>query len=579
MPICLVALELRTGKTIRLFGDELLRRDGPPYLPASDVLFIAYYASAELGCYLELGWPLPKYVLDLFVEFRNLTNGLDVPAGNSLLGALAYHGLDAMDGLEKKVMRQLALRGGPYTTEEKDALLEYCETDVTALRRLLPAMLPKIDLPRAIHRGMYMKAVARMEHAGVPIDTEALRVLKENWENIQDRLIRRVDDDYHVFDGRIFKTLQFQEYVTRNGIPWPRLGSGRLALDDDTFKTMSAVYPQIEALRQVRAALSKMHLSDLAVGVDGRNRCLLSPFRARTGRNQPSNGQYIFGTASWLRPLIRPTKGCGLAYLDWEQQEFGIAAALSHDSAMLEAYRSGDPYLAFAKTAGAVPAWATKVTHRLVREQYKTCALGVLYGMEEDSLALRIGRPKYHARELLRLHRDIYKRFWRWSDAVVDHAMLHGSLQTVFGWTIHTGLQVNQRFLRNFLMQANGAEMLRLACSLITEQGIVICGPVHDAILVEAALDDLDSAAERVQSMMAKASEIVLSGFTLRSEVKMVRYPEQFQDERGVHMWKTVWDIISTPDTRSVSMADAAMPAMEMFQTQFHPRQGARSHE
>ena len=69
--------------------------------PAPDVLFVAYYASAELGCYRVLGWPMPERVLDLFVEFRARTNGLATPAGNSLLGALAYFGLDSIGADEK----------------------------------------------------------------------------------------------------------------------------------------------------------------------------------------------------------------------------------------------------------------------------------------------------------------------------------------------------------------------------------------------------------------------------------------------------------------------------------------------
>ena len=34
--------------------------------------------------------------------------------------------------------------------------------------------------------------------------------------------------------------------------------------------------------------------------------------------------------------------------------------------------------------------------------------------------------------------------------------------------------------------QAHGAEMLRLACCLVTERGIQLCCPIHDAVLVEA---------------------------------------------------------------------------------------------
>src|SRR5262249_6482488 len=140
------------------------------------------------------------------------------------------------------------------------------------------------------------------------------------------------------------------------GIPWPRLDSGRLALDDGTFRDLARAYPeQIGPLRELRYALSQLRLNDLAVGPDGRNRVMLSAFQSRTGRNQPSNSKYIFGPAVWLRGLIQPGPGQAVAYIDWEQQEFGIAAALSGDPAMREAYLSGDPYLAFAKQAGAVP--------------------------------------------------------------------------------------------------------------------------------------------------------------------------------------------------------------------------------
>ena len=90
---------------------------------------------------------------------------------------------------------------------------------------------------------------------------------------------------------------------------------------------------------------------------------MLSAFRARTGRNQPSNSQFIFGPSAWLRSLIKPPEGYAVSYLDFQQQEFGIAAALSGDPNMIEAYETGDPYLTFAKQAGAVPPDATKKSH------------------------------------------------------------------------------------------------------------------------------------------------------------------------------------------------------------------------
>lgn len=537
VPLCLVAKEYHSGRVVRAWLDT----PGPcPYPTGSDVLVVAYYASAEIGCHLALGWPVPENLLDLFAEFRTLTNGLHLPCGSGLLGALSWFGLDGIETAEKADMRALAMRGGPYSAEERVALLAYCESDVVGLERLLGALWARIDWGRALLRGRYMVAAARIEWVGVPLDMPMLEQLREQWVGIQDALIARIDGAFDVYDGRTFKTDRFAEYLARAGIPWPRLASGALALDDDTFREMARHHPALQPLRELRVSLGQMRLSDLAVGRDGRNRALLSAFRARTGRNQPSNSRFIFGPAVWLRGLIKPPPGRGLAYIDWSQQEFGIAGALSGDPLMMEAYASGDPYLAFAKQAGAVPEGATKHSHATTRDQFKACVLATQYGMGAASLAVRIGQSEARARELLELHRRTYRGFWAWSDAAVDQAMLGGSLWTVFGWRLHTGSNPNARSLRNFPMQGNGAEMLRLACCLATEAGIQVVAPVHDALLIEAPLPELDEAIARTQGYMAQASEAVLAGFRLGTDAEVIRHPGRYLDKRGRQMWETV---------------------------------------
>ncbi len=544
-PVCLVALELRTGSELRIWQDDLKQMRRPPYQIGKDILVVAYYASAEMGCHLSLGWSLPENVLDLYVEFRNLSNGLTTPCGNGLLGAMAWFGMPSIEAHEKDFMRDLIIRGAPWTAEERCSILDYCQSDVTCLAKLFNKMEPGLDMPRALLRGRYMKAASCIEHYGTPIDAVMLSRLSTHWESIQDELISEIDTRYGVFGGRTFKQDKFTRWLIQNNIPWARLESGALDLQDDTFRVMACIYPAIAPLREIRVSLSQMRGSKLSVGHDGRNRCMLSAFRARTGRNQPSNSKFIFGPSVWQRGLIKPGAGYGIAYIDWCQQEFGIAAALSGDPDMMAAYESGDPYLTFAKQAHAVPPDATKESHGPLRAQFKECALAVQYGMGAASLAKRIGQPIVVAKDLLRLHRDTYKKFWQWSDGAVDYAMLHGRLWTVFGWTRHVGPQSNPRSLRNFPMQANGAEMLRLACCYAVEGGIKVCAPVHDALLIEAPLDELDDAVAATQAAMAEASSKVLGGFRLRSDVKIVRYPDRYMDERGAVMWETVQSLLS----------------------------------
>lgn len=544
-PICMMARELFSGRRVSLWRDELLRMSAPPFSAGDGTLFVAYFASAEIGCYLSLGWPVPLRILDPYVEFRALTNGLSTPCGNGLLGAMAYHGLDTMLAVDKAEMRNLAARGGPYTENEGLQLLQYCERDVDATTRLLQAMASRIDLPRALLRGRYMAAVARMERTGIPIDDGLLQRLRQYWSPIQRRLIAQIDSSYGVYEGNSFRSELFGQWLQEQNIPWPRTERGALSLSDDTFREMSKSYPQVAPLRELRHALGSLRLEELTVGADGRNRCLLSPFSSRTSRNQPSNAKFIFGPAVWLRSLIKPKPGRAIAYVDYSQQEFAVAAALSKDVAMMEAYSSGDPYLRFAQQAGAAPPGATKASHQDIRDQFKICALAVQYGMGSGSLSQRINKPEAQARELLQFHRQTYPRYWGWSEAALTRAMLHEDLHTCFGWPIHVGPSANPRSLRNFPVQANGAEILRLACCLATEAGIAVCAPVHDALLVEADDGAIDAVVAAVNEYMVEAGRIVLEGFALRTDAKIVRFPDRYCDDRGRRMWTCVMELLS----------------------------------
>ena len=196
--------------------------------------------------------------------------------------------------------------------------------------------------------------------------------------------------------------------------------------------------------------------------------------------------------------------------------------------------------------AGAVPAGATKQTHGRERDQFKTVALGVLYGLSGEGLARKLGEPPHRGRDLLGLHQRTFRRFWEWSDAIEERAILTGELRTVFGWTVRVGPGANPRSLRNFPMQANGAEMMRLAACIATERGVPVCCPVHDAFLIEAAADEIEAEAGRMAYAMREASEFVLPGFPLKTDAKIVRHPERFSDPRGERMWRAVNDACDT---------------------------------
>jgi hypothetical protein len=552
------ARELRTGQELRLWREDLVGLRRAPFNTGSDSVLLTYAAAAEASCFLELGWPLPVNLLDLFAEHRVETNGLKLPCGNTLPGALALRGLAHINAGEKKEWQQKFAERDPdaWPLADRPAGLDYCMTDVTGLAGLLPVM--PIELPFALLRGRYGTTVARMERAGIPVDVPLYRPVAENWDDLKLDLITDVDQAFGVYEDGHFRTARFQAWLTARGIAnWPRTEvSGALALDDDTFLEQAALHPELpelQTLRELRATLGRMRLIGLEIGADGRNRCALMPFQAITGRNLPSASKFIFGPARWLRGFIRPPQGMGLAYLDYSSEEILIAAALAGDERLADDYAAGDPYLRFAISAGLAPADATKETHGHVRDACKSLFLGIGYGMQAPSLAQKAGITVPEAKELIWLHGDRYRAFARWRMDTVDRALLGGRMSTAFGWHRRGCQGARPTELMNWPIQSAGAELMRFVCIAATEGGIEVAAPIHDGFVIVSPLDRIEEDTAHMRAIMIRASKVVTGGLPIRVDAKVVRWPERYMDPRGRAMWDRVMELRRRRDERAAA--------------------------
>jgi hypothetical protein len=457
--------------------------------------------------------------------------------------------LPSIAAAEKAAMIDRILQGGPWTPEEQAAILAYCMSDAMALTHLLPLMLPHIALPQALQRGRYLRNVAVVEQRGIPIDTTLRQTLMAYQEPIQDALIAGVNPSIgYAYDGRHLRMDRLTAWVDQLDFDWPRTPKRcDPCTDDDTLEMLALLHPGIEPFRQLLKTLRQMRSLIEKVGHDGYNRPELRPFSAVTSRNLPRTKENVLGSAAWLRTLIQPPPGYGIAYVDWSSQEYGIVAVFADDTAMQEGYRT-DPYLHFGKRIGIIPPWGTKETHPAERTMCKACSLGVLYGMGAKALAQRIGKSHATGQRLLTQHQQTYRNFWGWTDRVVKLARHDKQIATVLGWTLHwdphnAGADcppVTAGTIKNFPAQSHGAEMLRLALSFAVEAGVEIVAPLHDALLLQAPLAELDDAIHATQHAMEDASEVILRGFKLRTEVQVFRHPLHYQDSRGKAMWKIV---------------------------------------
>jgi len=540
VPVCACALELRSGREHRLW-DEELRRPAPPWPYESDSLLVSFSAPAELSCYLALGWPLPRFVLDLLIEHRQIVNGvLGKALPRNLLSALRYYGLAGIEAVTKDYWRDLILSGGPFTTEQRDGILGYCWTDIEATKNLLEAMRPRlpVDLDRSLYRGRYALAATLAMRPGIPIDEETWRQFLSSREEIQREVVRGCS----VYEETAFKLERFEEWLKIHGLlaAWPRTDTGRLSTEDKTFRDLSHV-PAVEQLRQIRSVIDQLREPGFDVR-QGRNWYAIQPFKCESSRN--STIGCIFQAPAWLRGLIQPPPGRGLAYIDYEQEEFFIAGALADDAAVLSSYASGDPYTPFGIEAGLIPPGGTKHSHPQQRAVAKTCMLALQYGAGPYTIARKLGVSLHRAEDMLHAHRRLFRRLWEWSDLQIQTGRWMRSIDTEYGWQLAVSPTTKTLTLRNFRVQGCGAEILRLASIFLMEHSIQVVCPIHDAFLVECPEQDLEDVAAEAQRQMIRASEYVLKGHRLRVESRLLRHPDRLHDSRGENTWTRVINIV-----------------------------------
>jgi DNA polymerase-1 len=322
-------------------------------------------------------------------------------------------------------------------------------------------------------------------------------------------------------------------------VAWPRLPSGKLALDSDAFKLMYHV-PGIEGLHALRDVVGFINKASLPISSDGRNHPSLFPFGTATGRN--AHAKSPFNTHAGMRSFIKfPADKIG-CYLDWRTQEVGIHAGSSGCEALQAAYRSGDVYHHFARSFGVTAdpdhkRW--KANNPKAREQMKRLVLAISYGMGIRSLAKGMDRHPLIASNIMWNHRQIYARSWEYREQRLELAMLERQITTPYGWRLQISHSPNKRTIYNFPQQGGGAEMLRLSVLDLCDNGLPPSMLIHDGILFE--FDSLEQIAA-AREIMEKAGPLVCN-FKIDADIDQTRVGgERFRDKRDVakHMWATM---------------------------------------
>lgn len=425
----------------------------------------------------------------------------------------------------------------------KEEILEYCYSDT---EYLLPCL---IEITKAfkkyleiedfkklpedmLWRGETMARTAVVERIGYPIDYDKLKIFTEQIDDILNECAEDINSQFpdmglFEYSKRSKKYTRKQEPVKKwvKSLPyaskWMKTKQGEVSLSLDAFATH---FPQRHSFergnigqQQVRYLLLKQSLSGFSisasrgsfwdsVGTDKRVRAYLNPYGSLSGRYQPPSKGFLFLKSSWMRSLCTPPKGKMIIGIDYKSEEFLISGLWSNDEAMIQAYMTGDVYLAFAKDSGLVPVTATKATHPKERQSAKSAVLGISYLMTKFGLAIKLTQDlgeevdEDEAQEFIDGFNEAYSVHSEAVEEFLESFADKGYHRLSDGWTLFADNE-NFRSIANFTKQGMGGSILRKAIQLSQDAGLTPIIPLHDALYYEMDINDWEAVSTATKCM------------------------------------------------------------------------------
>jgi hypothetical protein len=545
-------------------------------------IFVSFALSAEINSLLRLGYDTSKMkCIDLIVECKMISmshKDYFVPMGN-LIGHLdKFLNIDVTTLSEvKDKTRDLIIYQNEWTNEQWEDIVKYCFTDVEPLRDLFGKCIEihkQVNHPymvsACLSRGDYVRMSAEMDFAskGFPVNVDAVNKIFANKDKIKKLIVNQIPSfairNCYVLNkkgGFTFSRKRFAELVDANNWTWDLTENGLPCLDIAYIEKMEAKYPSVEHLRRAQKSLVTMNSADLREQLKGN---YIKPktfaYSAKTSRNglKPKQG-YLLNLPSWMRRIIKPEEGYVLVGVDYSQQEIAIAASLSNDQKMIDAYNSGDLYLALGKMAGHIPESGTKETHKMERELFKALQLALGYGKGIKSLGLDFKRVMHSenitdleaqllAKGIYEWHKSYFSDYWRWIEEEVKQARLNNWIETLDNWVCFVNSKSMRTQLLNFPSQSNGATLLRLATKKLYnayKEGVIpalLCSQ-HDAFYFNLKESEVERCVPKIKKLMIEASEEML-GLTVRVSTKIYNSSEGYIPEKITTNQRELWDLV-----------------------------------
>jgi DNA polymerase I len=392
----------------------------------------------------------------------------------------------------------------------------------------LAKLYEEIDLP-------LVPVLARMEQAGVKIDTAALATMSSELEResaVKAKEIYEISgSEFNISSPRQLGDVLFN----RLNLPKPvKYGKGR---------TISTAVDVLEALAEehpiARKVLDYRQLTKLKSTYVDALPALINPATGRLhttfGQTGTATGRLSSANPNLQNIPIRTELGRGiraaftaepghvLLTADYSQIELRLLAHFSRDPLLVEAYRRGDDiHTLTASQVFGVPPLMVTPDHR---RQAKVVNFGIVYGLSAFGLSQQLGIEPAEAKQFIAAYFERYKGVRTFIDKTLDEARRDLKVRTLHGRARPipdiNSKNANQRGFAertavNTPLQGTAADLIKVAMiridAALRDRGLKsrMTLQVHDELVFEVPENEVDTMQSLVREHMEKAHALAV---------------------------------------------------------------------
>ncbi len=385
-------------------------------------------------------------------------------------------------------------------------------------------LFDNIDMPT-------VEVLAEMQWNGMYVD---INELEEYGNEIKGRL-EILTQEIHELCGEEFNinsTKQLGEVLFEKlKLPVVKKTKSGYSTDMDVLEKLKEEHPVIERLLEYRQLmkLNSTYVEGMKQYINPKTHRIHSFFHqtiTATGRisSTEPNLQNIptrFELGKRLRKIFKPSEGCLYIDADYSQIELRVLAHISKDKHMVQAFKNGeDIHKQAASKVFNIP--LEEVTKEQ-RSSAKAVNFGIVYGISDFGLGEQLGISRKEAKKYIEQYLEEYSGIKKFMDKIVEKAKKEGYVETLFKRRRYIPelksnnyivRQFGQRVAMNTPIQGTAADIMKIAMINVLKElktrnmKSKIILQVHDEVIIEATIDELNEVADILKNCMEKAVKL-----------------------------------------------------------------------